>query len=101
MAEMTIRRCFLYLWAKCEAFIWLAGLLLMALMSPADTHMSFCPLRLSGLGFCPGCGLGHSIAWLARGEIVQSFHAHPLGIFAVVVLAWRIVSVLRKPVAHS
>jgi uncharacterized membrane protein len=89
-----------YFRSRFEALVWTTGLTLMATMRPADTHASLCPLRLSGLGFCPGCGLGLSIAWLFRGEFVQSFHAHPLGMAAVAILLWRIYTILRKPVFY-
>lgn len=81
-----------------EAFVWIAGLTLMAVMSPTDGHASFCPFNAAGLGFCPGCGLGHSIAWLFRGEFFQSFHAHPMGIAAVAILLWRIIVIFKKPI---
>jgi hypothetical protein len=94
------RRCWQFFRARFEAFVWMTGLLLMAIMSPTNGHASLCPINASGLGFCPGCGLGHSIAWLFRGEFVQSFHAHPLGMFAVAILIWRIVVIIRKPVFY-
>jgi len=86
--------------ARFEAFVWMAGLLLMALMSPTNGHASLCPIKATGLGFCPGCGLGHSISWLFRGGFEQSLHAHPLGMAAVVILIWRIVVIIRKPVFY-
>jgi len=86
--------------ARFEAFVWITGLTLMAVMSPVDAHASFCPLKNLGFSFCPGCGLGHAIAWLFRGDLVQSFHAHPLGIAAVLILTWRIVDIFRKPVLY-
>jgi len=84
--------------ARFEAIVWIAGLLLMALMSPTDAHASFCPFHAAGLGFCPGCGLGHSVAWLFRGEFIQSFYAHPMGIAAVAILLWRIIEIFKKPI---
>jgi len=86
--------------ARFEAIVWISGLTLMAMMSPVDGHASFCPLKATGLDFCPGCGLGHAIAWLFRGDFSASFNAHPLGILAVVILVWRIISILRKPVFY-
>lgn len=81
-----------------EAYVWIAGLLAMATMDPAAEHLiSLCPLDALGLGFCPGCGLGHAIAHLARGEFVASFHAHPLGGPAVLVLLHRIVRLVHHP----
>lgn len=95
-----VRNGFQFLRARFEAIVWIAGITLMAFMSPTDSHASLCPFNAAGLGFCPGCGLGHSIAWLFRGEFVQSFHAHPLGILAVAILSMRIISIFRKPVFY-
>ncbi len=94
------RHAWQYFRAKLEAFIWIAGLILMAVMSPSNTHASLCPLSAAGLDFCPGCGLGHSVSYLARGNFEASFMAHPLGMVAVLILIWRIVQIFRKPVMY-
>lgn len=86
--------------ARLEAFIWIAGLLAMAFMSPENTHASLCPLKSCGFDFCPGCGLGHSVAHLARGQFESSLSAHPLGVFAVLILIKRIAEIFRKPVYY-
>jgi hypothetical protein len=66
-------------------------------MNPAgDTHYSLCFFKWAGISFCPGCGLGHSISWLFRGEIMASFKAHPLGIFAIAVLLHRIYILIKN-----
>jgi len=74
-----------------ELSFWIAALLLLALMNPeTDKHYSFCIFKFIGIKFCPGCGLGHSISYIFHGDLRESFAAHPLGIFAVVVIAFRI-----------
>src|SRR5687768_12941054 len=73
-----------------EALIWISGLILLALMSPEIGHFTICPLSNLGFDFCPGCGLGRSISLLFRGRVLESFAAHPLGIFAVIILTYRI-----------
>ena len=74
-----------------ELAFWITALLLLAFMDPgSSTHYSFCIFKFIGIKFCPGCGLGHSISYLFHGEWRASFAAHPLGIFAVVVIAFRI-----------
>jgi hypothetical protein len=98
--KLNLRRVYLFFRARFEAFLWIAGLLLMAFMAPSNAHSTLCPFSALGLGFCPGCGLGHSISYLARGDFQASFMAHPLGLFAVVVLLWRIVQIFRKPVFY-
>ena len=80
-----------------EAAIWIVGLAAMAMMNPDGSHLiSLCPLDALGLSFCPGCGLGHAIAYLARGELVASVRAHPLGLPAVLMLITHVVRLLRS-----
>lgn len=70
-----------------ELFVWIGGLTAMATMDPEGSHLfRLCPLDALGFTFCPGCGLGHSVAYLARGAVMKSLHAHPLGGPAVVIL---------------
>lgn len=78
-----------------EAAIWTIGLAAMAWMDPATTGESWCVFAQIGIEWCPGCGLGHAIAHLARGEWVASLQAHPLGFAVVVLLTGRIVTLLR------
>jgi len=78
-----------------ELTFWITALLLLAFMEPgSSTHYSFCIFKFIGIKFCPGCGLGHSISYLFHGEWRASFAAHPLGIFALVVIALRIYKLL-------
>lgn len=80
-----------------EAAVWIVGLTLMALSDPwANDHYSLCLIKNSGLGFCPGCGLGHSIGFLARGEWIQSFKSHPLGIIAIIILSYRVYTIFKN-----
>lgn len=79
-----------------EALFWSVGLGAMAAMDPAGTHViSLCPLDALGLSFCPGCGLGHAVAHLARGELAASLRAHPLGLPAVLILGAHVGRLLR------
>jgi hypothetical protein len=74
-----------------ELTAWVTGLILLAFMSPTtDVHYSFCVFKFIGIKFCPGCGLGHSISFLFHGDFLGSFHAHPLGLFALIVILARI-----------
>lgn len=80
-----------------EAMIWLVGLGAMATMDPEGVHVfSLCPLDAVGLSFCPGCGLGHAVAYLARGAVVESMYAHPLGIPAVLLIATHVGRLVRQ-----
>ncbi|HVW15634.1 MAG TPA: DUF2752 domain-containing protein [Mucilaginibacter sp.] len=74
-----------------ELIFWLSALTALALTDPEGAvHFSLCPLKAMGVTWCPGCGLGHSISWLFRGDIRNSFHAHSLGIPATAIILYRI-----------
>ncbi|WP_299755934.1 DUF2752 domain-containing protein [uncultured Pontibacter sp.] len=73
-----------------EVLLWMTGLLLLALMDPHKEHLfSFCPFSWMLEAGCPGCGLGHSIAYLVRCEWQASWAAHPLAVPAILLLLWR------------
>ncbi len=74
-----------------EAFIWISGLVVLALYNPGeDRHISLCLFNALGFKFCPGCGLGRSLALFMHGEFYRSFQIHPLGPFALAILVYRI-----------
>ncbi|MBU2651479.1 MAG: DUF2752 domain-containing protein [Bacteroidetes bacterium] len=79
-----------------EAFVWIIALFSLAMTDPGCDHFSLCPLKNLGFEYCPGCGLGHSISWFFRGELLRSFEAHPLGVPAIVILLYRIVNIFYK-----
>lgn len=81
-------------------FEWLAlsvGLLLMVFMNPyvAD-DFSWCLLEFMEFPFCPGEGLGHSIAYTVRGELNSALKANMMGPAAVVILLGRIGYLLKS-----
>jgi hypothetical protein len=85
-----------------EAIIWLTGLIALAAHAPGtDAHIILCPLKLMGWDYCMGCGLGRAIAYALRGDFAQSFHTHPLGIMAVIVLLYRIVTLTVHTYRHG
>lgn len=80
-------------------FEWIAlisGLLLGAFLDPFSQASSICPIDRMGFDFCPGCGLGKSVAFAARGHLSASFQSHPLGLFAILVIVARIGSIFRR-----
>ncbi|TCO09734.1 DUF2752 domain-containing protein [Natronoflexus pectinivorans] len=80
-----------------EAATWLLALFLLAINNPTShAHFSLCLLHNLDMGFCPGCGLGRSISWLFRGEIIKSIHSHPLGIPTMIILTHRIYTLLNN-----
>ncbi|HEX5552637.1 MAG TPA: DUF2752 domain-containing protein [Chitinophagaceae bacterium] len=74
-----------------ELLFWTSALVLLGITDPTTPHYSICVFRLLGWHHCPGCGLGHAIAFLLRGDIADSWRSHPLGGFALVVILHRIV----------
>ena len=79
-----------------EAVTWAAGITGLAILDPGgETHFSLCIFNWLGISFCPGCGLGHSISWLLHGDPVRSLQAHPLGIFAMIILIYRIFKLTK------
>lgn len=86
-----------------EAWAWAAGLVALAATDPAGPGLlTFCGfehlglLGLAGLERCPGCGLGHSVAFLLEGQFGPALRAHPLGPFALAVLGGRVVTLVRS-----
>ena len=76
-----------------EPILWSAGLLMICLLGPSSgPHLTICPFALAGIDFCPGCGLGRSIALLVRGEFAASFQAHWFGLPATAILLTRSLS---------
>lgn len=73
-----------------ELIFWIAAIFSLAMSDPNTPHYSLCLFRLLGWQHCPGCGLGHAIAFLLRGNLSASWHSHPLGGFAAIVIICRI-----------
>jgi hypothetical protein len=80
-----------------EASVWISGLgYLLLFHVPSESHFTICPLSNLGFEFCPGCGLGNSISYIFRGDFITSFHSHPLGIFAFLIITFRILSIIKN-----
>lgn len=85
-----------------EAVVWTAGLVALACTNPeAEGLIEGCLSKLIWGTPCPGCGLGHAVAYLFRGEVVLSFQTHPLGPFAAVILAGRVVRLVGEAFRKS
>jgi len=54
-----------------------------------------------GITWCPGCGLGHSIAFLLHGDLRNSFHAHWLGVPALIIILYRIFDLISQRVSET
>jgi hypothetical protein len=79
-----------------EALIWLGALIILMVYQPDGNHFTICPLYHLGFEHCPGCGLGRSISLFFHGDFSGSFDAHPFGIFAVIILSFRIIELTKK-----
>jgi len=76
---------------------WIGALIFVLTINPYGTeHHSLCLFKNLGISFCPGCGLGRSIALIFRGDIVGSFQMHPLGIPALVMIFLRITKLFKN-----
>ncbi len=85
-----------------ELLFWVAALLFIFFTTGPihEAHFSLCPLSNVGIDFCPGCGLGHSIGHILRAEIIESFSAHPLGVFALGVMLFRIYTLIKNQIKN-
>jgi len=73
-----------------EITVWVTVLLLLYFMDADAACPSLCLFRFAGLQHCPGCGLGHAIHEALHCKFAASFHQHPLGIIAVIIILNRI-----------
>jgi len=79
-----------------ELLIWIGSLIFLFFSYHSDSsyHFTICPLSLSGIKYCPGCGLGKSISALLNGDFRQSLQYHYLGIPALIIILMRIKSLI-------
>lgn len=78
-----------------ELAFWCLALVSLWQLDPYGSHYSLCPLHHLGIEWCPGCGLGRAISLLMKGEISASWALHPLGGFALAVILYRILEILK------
>ena len=80
-----------------EAYLWIAALTYLMFIDPLQTqHFSLCPFNNIGIDFCPGCGLGKSISFIYHFDFMNSIKTHPLGIAALIIILYRIVTLIYK-----
>lgn len=89
-------------WTNKEFWGWIIALILPFFIDPhADGHMSLCLFHQLGFDWCPGCGLGRSMALLYLGEWQASFRMHFMGAPALLLIAARIVTLFRQSIKPS
>ena len=80
-----------------EAGIWVLGLLAVAFPDPTQPSMiELCVFKMVGFAGCPGCGLGHAMGYLFRGEWVLAFQSHWFSPVVLIILLARIGGLLRS-----
>ncbi len=80
-----------------ELVFWVIALVLLATANGQAHHFSLCPL--ANLGYeewCPGCGLGRSIIHILHGAFVTSFAEHWFGFPALLIILFRIFTLITK-----
>ncbi|MFC4874982.1 DUF2752 domain-containing protein [Negadavirga shengliensis] len=79
-----------------ELVFWTLALLAILTISPDGVgHFTLCPLDNLGIHWCPGCGLGRSMKYFMTGEWKASFATHPLGGFAVIIITYRVIGLIK------
>lgn len=85
-----------------EWITFLVGLLAVGLMDPyTNNGPSFCLFEFVNVPFCPGEGLGHSIAFLFRGDLGSALEANMLGPVTLIILSSRIAYLFTKRVIKT
>jgi hypothetical protein len=80
-----------------ELVFWTGSLIAILVLEPdSGSHLSLCPLSQLGFDWCPGCGLGRSMNFLAHGDFKASWSMHPLAILAYAVIFHRIWILVRN-----
>jgi hypothetical protein len=82
-----------------ELIFWMSALLLLGsaglTSDPTASHLTLCPLANLGFDWCPGCGIGRSIAYLLQGELMKSLQNHWFGLPALLIICYRIYTLMK------
>lgn len=82
-----------------ELFIWMVALLLLGTADlhthGIEQHFTLCPLANMGFTWCPGCGIGRSIAHLLQGDFKLSMNEHWFGLPALLIIVKRILILIK------
>lgn len=99
--QKTILHIFQLIRQHFELLCWTGALLALFFLSETKSETSLCVFTAVGFGHCPGCGIGHAIHFALRGQLVESFNHHPLGIFAVLIIFNRARILLKQKNKHE
>lgn len=82
-----------------ELLFWIFALLLLAgadLGPERDgNHVTLCPLASGGFTWCPGCGIGRSIAHLLHGHVTRSWNYHWFGLPGLLIICYRVYTLMK------
>ena len=88
--------------ALMEAVIWTVGLIAVGSADPtALSVIDLCLFKAIGLPRCPGCGLGHAMGYLFRGEWLLAIQTHWFSPVVLGVLIARISTQMRRAFSSS
>lgn len=87
--------------ANLELLTWVAILVVLFFSNPDNHAFTLCPLDNLGFEYCPGCGLGRSCMHALNGHFVDSFYSHPLGIIAIFIIIFRIVTLTKNAIKYK
>jgi hypothetical protein len=80
-----------------ERLFWCVSLVVLFCMQCDSNAPTLCILSRFNIHSCPGCGIGHAIHDALHLQLASSFHHHPMGIVAVVIICHRIMQLSSKP----
>ncbi|MCW5914154.1 MAG: DUF2752 domain-containing protein [Chitinophagaceae bacterium] len=78
-----------------ELLFWTIALVFLYFL-PFGNDPVLCPIKLAGLSFCPGCGIGSAIHLVLHLNLGDSIQAHYLGIPATIVILYRTITLYCK-----
>lgn len=94
LSGMMIKQYWKILWSYSELIFWVCALVFLYLNPVSNDHFTLCPFSASGIAWCPGCGLGHSIHFYLHFDFAKGWEEHYLGAFAIFIILYRIVQLL-------
>jgi hypothetical protein len=84
-----------------EPAIWFAALVLLWLTFPVgDGGVTLCIFHHMGITWCPGCGIGRSMAHLMHGNLTASLQAHWFGLPALIIIGYRIITLTLRLITN-
>lgn len=93
---MKINSIIQQLFKNLELLFWSSALLFLAINPPSTGDFTLCIFKNIGFENCMGCGIGHSISYIFRGDFSGAYEAHPLGFPILLFLFYHIFQLIWK-----